>query len=227
MTKLHDLVDPCDSLNASLWFAYGTTSSTGGRLRMVPQAGYSGIASHNFYDASSSSITAEVPSAPGARVGVSAIPLQLAVSTHLETRQLLYEIAAGFLISYYKDGASLITSTMDDYDPVAHRFLRIRESGGVVYWDVSADNVTWDPFDQWTRTFDVSSVRVDVATGIWDGGSATGHLEIDNINYVPPLSIDDNGLRFYSVRPGGTKAECDVSLVRLGGVKQRLANKTP
>lgn len=63
-------------------------------------------------------------------------------------------------------GGDLLLATFP-YDPDLHRWLRLRESAGAVYWDSSPDGFTWTTRTGWSSALDLSSVRAWV--GVWNG----------------------------------------------------------
>jgi hypothetical protein len=52
-------------------------------------------------------------------------------------------IDAGMLRSALHNGANVMTGDVRTYDPVAHRFLRMRMTASMTYWDASPDGVTF------------------------------------------------------------------------------------
>lgn len=54
------------------------------------------------------------------------------------------------------------------YDPVAHRWLGVREEDGWLYFETSADGVAFVPFHAAVTPFDVSDTTVGIAAGNFD-----------------------------------------------------------
>jgi hypothetical protein len=69
-------------------------------------------------------------------------------------------------------------ATWPPYDPTVHRWLRHRESGGVLFWEYSSDNITWALFASGVPPFLVNSVQ----PGFGCGGASTGEAVIANVN---------------------------------------------
>ncbi|HEU5060969.1 MAG TPA: hypothetical protein VFU21_30775 [Kofleriaceae bacterium] len=64
-------------------------------------------------------------------------------------------------------GETYNTDTADDstsvvYDPEAHRFLRIRASGGMVYWEASPDESNWESIHTQAAAFSLDDVTVTI-----------------------------------------------------------------
>lgn len=69
------------------------------------------------------------------------------------------------------------------YDPVAMRWLAIRESGGVVYFEYSADGQAWIVLGSGDLPFNVTAMYFSA----WNGGSTPAGLNmtLDNVDAVP------------------------------------------
>jgi hypothetical protein len=73
---------------------------------------------------------------------------------------------------WIEDGETLIgetynTDSADDYtavpyDAVDHRFLRIRASGGMVYWEASPDEGNWESIHTQAAAFSLDDVTVTI-----------------------------------------------------------------
>lgn len=67
------------------------------------------------------------------------------------------------------------------YDPVAHRWLRIRESAGTTYWDTSPDGATWTNRASLANSIRLTCLLVELKTG-QTGARPTGTSIWDNVN---------------------------------------------
>ena len=71
------------------------------------------------------------------------------------------------------------------FDAAAQRWWRIRESGGTVFWEISADGIT---FVQLAKATDVTGLdRVAVRIQLDGNGLVEGPVEahVDNVNHLP------------------------------------------
>jgi len=80
------------------------------------------------------------------------------------------------------------------YDPVAHAYVRMRESAGTVYWDTSSDGVTWVnrrtlATPAWVNNDTTQALQF---TGNRDTG-ATNYAEVDNFNISAAAPIAFTG----------------------------------
>lgn len=124
--------------------SYGDIVEAAGRARVPCTSGFSAYQSAAAYTLAESQVACRVyaPSAGGA--AVEAVAELLVVSSVGGTD-------AGFSINVvtgqmrmisrvgYADGAEVDIA----YEPVAHGWLRLRESAGSLVWDTSADGATW------------------------------------------------------------------------------------
>src|SRR5690606_38691324 len=98
----------------------------------------------------------------------SAIGINIHASIDMVSSEPLFEIEA-FVDSKEEDFLSLVT---EPYDPVAHRWLRIRDEGGALYFEHSADGVTWEEL----AVRSPNQIPVDdllVSLGVRTNGSAS------------------------------------------------------
>jgi hypothetical protein len=80
-------------------------------------------------------------------------------------------------------GSSSTTSfSQRPYDPDRHRWLRLREQVGTVYWEVSADGDEWVVLASIPTPFDVSQVKVRFGAGTSQPVTAPGTAIFDNLN---------------------------------------------
>lgn len=69
----------------------------------------------------------------------------------------------------------------DTYDPVQHRFLRIREANGVTYWETSTDGTAWTSRYAVSNPIDMTNVRPSLNAGIGDPPlGVTNYYTFDN-----------------------------------------------
>jgi hypothetical protein len=165
----------------TLWGnSYGGQSVSGGQCELPCTTSYSQVGSTNAYDLTNSYAYCKMtPDQGGA-----GYECDLALSTdgYGQTGYLLgYEsgdLKAQTVISGVFTG---VGSTA--YDPVAHAWLRIRESGGTVYYDTAPDGKTWT--NQWTSGEPtlITALYAGVYTGYYSAGS-DGISYVDNFNVI-------------------------------------------
>ncbi len=71
------------------------------------------------------------------------------------------------------------------YDPMQHRWWRIREKTGMIYWETSADGMTWNIRAQTMTPMPVDAVQVSLAAGTGSVVAMPGEAHFDNFNIGP------------------------------------------
>lgn len=163
----------------------GNLSTAGNRLEVQYIAGsanYSNITSLAFYDLTNSYIQIEVIDAGNqALVSFEAYPIFAYADVN---NSVFWIITNGGLAAYKRVGAvnTLITTTA--FVLATHKFLRIREDGGVVYFDYSPDSVTWTNLttELVSNLFDITSVKIRIEAGAYAAEVSGTFLQVDNLN---------------------------------------------
>jgi hypothetical protein len=133
---------------------------------------------------------------------------------------IVYDAVGGYIslnsrIGYADAGAVYLA-----YDPVVYRWLRMRHTSGVLYWETSPDGLVWtvrrsqDPAPAW-----VSGAVQILFESSRDGGG-DDYAEIDNFNVIPvdaltaaPAAVGTVG--YPSVSVFGLQLDADPGVVGL------------
>jgi fibronectin type 3 domain-containing protein len=98
------------------------------------------------------------------------------------------------------DGVSP-TFTQMPYDPVNHKYLRIRESSGTLYWDTSPDGKTWTTFRSISTPWEIGSEwGAEIGTG-----PQTDTAYFDNFRFSPDITAPPQ-LSGLAASPGDAEA---------------------
>jgi hypothetical protein len=74
------------------------------------------------------------------------------------------------------------------FDPVAHAWLRFRETGGTIYFDTSADGLVWTNFASTPDIPEVAQLNLLLQAGTWSYPSThNAVVAFDNVNNPPPV----------------------------------------
>lgn len=182
-TKMSSLVDNFDSgmLDPAVWATDGDVTVVNGQVVMNAPTDFGVLSSIDLYDLTSSSIAVELVSVDPVAGSVYAVAVT--------------DITGGAYYAYWwvQNGEAQAwynadtTATPDDvmawagpYDPVAYRYFRIRESGGVMFWEHSPDGRMWTTDYGKPDLFDVTAL----IAGIYAVPPTTG-VVYDNVNFVP------------------------------------------
>lgn len=190
MAKTHTLTDNFDdnSIDVSKWTAgsTGTGSSiaeTGGQIVVtLPNSsiGYSFIES-NLLDLTGSSVTVEFPTKPSGGNGVEqALQARLDSNNHAS-----FKVYSATLEMTYLVGGVPNPTTISRED-AAQRWFRLRELGGILYWETSPDRSTWTTQRSMAVAFDLSSVKIRLHGGCWQAVASPGTAAFDNFNLDSP-----------------------------------------
>lgn len=142
------------------------------------------------YEITGSSHFAEIVHMPTGGTGTSFSAIVLGPvdnGTYVRTK---YTVATGNLTFENAVGYFDATPTTLAYNPVAHRWVRFRESGGTFYWETSPDAKTWTvrrsiTTPQWLK---FGTLRTNFE-GYADAGSVTTPAEVDNVNTTPTTVV--------------------------------------
>ena len=147
--KVAVLVDPFTTTNndplLNPYATGGLTGSEGGGMLTVTlpanatNGNEAGFPSQAFYDISDSAVSIELPQmVDGSTTAYAGFSVNRDDNNFLELSQ---ESGTLNIDSVENKGRSRLTSI--PYDPVMHRWMRIRESGGTVYLETAPDGTTW------------------------------------------------------------------------------------
>ncbi|HEX8907437.1 MAG TPA: hypothetical protein VF771_21470, partial [Longimicrobiaceae bacterium] len=185
MAKASTLVDNFndDQVNTTLWTVSpaGTTAvqEVNGRVEIRPASNVAGTylyASATTYDLTNSEVRVELVrtlrAAPGVTTGLGII---------VGGDNLTLAVTNGVLQAT-KTVAGVATVLRGvPYDPAAHRWLRISEQSGVVFWEVSADGTVFTTLFQAPDPITLTAVTIDI--GVQTTAIASpGFAVFDNVN---------------------------------------------
>lgn len=140
------LIDTFDDgvRDPALWpQSYGDPLEEGGRARVPCTTGYAAYRSASAYTLTSSQVSARVY--PPAAGGATSAACSLLVLTEMGGTDagFVIDAAQGAMGLYARVGYADDGSVFLSYDAAAHAWLRLREDGGSLHWDASADGRTW------------------------------------------------------------------------------------
>jgi hypothetical protein len=123
----------------------GTASESGGTLNLAPRARTDNVTisveSNAKYALTASAATVQVPQVVSGRCGVN----NRFLLRYDAGNSLGFWFECGNLYAFtFVNGVESLLATLA-YSSTAHRWWRLRESGGVVVWETSPDKVTWTP----------------------------------------------------------------------------------
>lgn len=169
------------TLDGNKWLPWGSSQAGPGVLQINWSGGaneHGGVHSAAPYSLLDCSVFIELTSPPSSNQSQAFMYLGL----DTENRVGFY-VANGTL--HFAIRINAVSQNVDlPFDPVAHRFWRLREENGTVYWYTSPDAL------QWTERREASTPNVGLDDGIFNIGAGTlaattaGYATFDNFNVV-------------------------------------------
>jgi hypothetical protein len=104
------------------------------------------------------------------------LALELSVETEDRSSYKLFQ-HMGKLTAQRPNATSANTAA---YNPTQHRWWRIRENAGTLYWEVSADGVGYTTFGQSNNVTGLDSVALRVLA--YGDAAAPSAAKLDNVN---------------------------------------------
>lgn len=178
-----------NSLDTTKWDLWdvGHAVETGGELTIpsVTAASYRGMQSVRTGDLTNSSVHVEVPHVLTGLTDASTC-LQVAVDDqHTIT---LYESGGFFIAEYQIEGVWTTPATMA-YGAATHRWWRIREASGTLYYEYSANGATWTVLVSVPTPFAVTAMYTMLFIGTTSTNVSTDTAVFDNLNVYPTMSL--------------------------------------
>lgn len=191
--KIETLTDNFDdnSINSYIWSDDGATE-TGGEMSILAATGqgtYNGIASDSRYDLTDSYALIELVNAGDTSLSFTTYILEL----YNDTVDLYWGIEYGAtdeIVAYKSpDSAAYTEIYRATYDSNVHKWFRIREASGTVYWDTSADGENWTNRDSDATGYTLTALNAFF--GVENPGSGSTSVIFDNFNAPPTTTSSD------------------------------------
>jgi hypothetical protein len=172
------IVDPAKWPNS-----FGTYSEVGGRARISCDAGFNAYSSALNYTLAGSSIYLRgyPPAAGGAATEAWA---QILIKSSTGGTDLGFELRAitGELVMFSRTGFFDAGAVLIPYSPTAHAWLRVRETGGTVFWDTSPDAATWTNRRTLASPAWVADTNIEFQLIAHRDSGTADFAEFDNVN---------------------------------------------
>ena len=178
-----------NSLDASKWtqWTVGDVSETSQTLQIQSTTAsgvYKGMNSAIMGNLVGSYAHVEVPHV---LTGLTSASTLLQVGPDDQHTLTLYVSGTTFAAEYQISGVYTTPATTT-YSATAHRWWRIRESGGTVYYEYSANSSTWSVLTSIAAPFALTGVRISLFVGTEAVNASTDTAIFDNLNAFPLLA---------------------------------------
>lgn len=171
--------------------SFGTYSEEGGRGRVaVAPLTYSALSTAKGYDLTGSSLSLEViPSVMGDAAETAWS--QILVKSVTEGTDLGFElrISTGEIIPFNRVGYFEAEAPIYPYDPVNHRWLRIREQAGQTFFDASATGHNWVNLRTISTPAYANDGDLEVQLIGYREDGTSSYVEFDNVNLISPQVV--------------------------------------
>jgi SH3-like domain-containing protein len=163
-------------------------SQPDGRARVPCNNGFAAYASAATYTLSESHAGVQVfPPAVGGATG--SVFCQLLILSDVAGTQIVFELDVSINllrmtlhVDYTDEGGASLP-----YDPAEHAWLRVRETGGTLFWDTSADGRAWTVRHSDTAPAWVLANNHQVQLLAFRDNGVDDYAEFDNFNITPVL----------------------------------------
>lgn len=159
-------------------------------ITIVDDFSYGGLESVDYYDLTESAVFAQLVSAGDQTTSIDVYPIFM---SDANLNVMGWECTTGLLYMMFPGRSSIPMP----YDPAIHKWLRVRETGGYLYFDYSIDGTTWvnayNDIDPPIDSIDLTALRCGFVAGA-DGSAGPGMTAIfDNVNAVPVTAFAGTG----------------------------------
>jgi hypothetical protein len=211
MAKAHTLVDNFNdnTLDTAKWSTFSFSgygaervAEVNGRVEIRPPSGGNtsgGYTSLVPYDLTDSDFRVELVQTLRSSLGT-----QQAINVHTSSNDSLYLLVRNNAVVCRQIVAGTETQLRRvPYDPAQHRWLRIMEDDGTVYWQTPPDGETWTTLFSKAPPFAVTAVHLQFLAGAWTAVTSPGMAVFDNVNVsaaVPRRRVQERRLSARDVR---------------------------
>ncbi|HET7461177.1 MAG TPA: vanadium-dependent haloperoxidase [Longimicrobium sp.] len=205
MAKAHTLTDDFRDgvADAVKWWvdAPALTSEQSGTLQIRPKVAndYGGYSSNAAYDLTSSEYKVRL---------VRPLRTTAAAEAYLAagkdtSNTVVLGVEGGELYCSRKVAGTVTEPARIPYDADAHLWLRLRERGGTLYYETSADGEAWTVQAAIANPFALTAVTVEISAGIWQNVPSPGVAIFDCLNLPapePPRVVEERRLSALGTR---------------------------
>ena len=196
--KMETLADafPGTSVDATKWTSFGTAVAVSGNILSVSSqpstTGFAGIISKARYDLTGSYALVQLVSA-----GNQYSTTQAILTAQLDLNNMIQLLVQnGNLVAQYALANTYTVVLSAAYNSTSHKWLRIRESAGTVYFEYSATGTGWTTFTTLAAPFALTSLQASLQEGQYGGADPAATSQWANVNTPPvssPATVDAGG----------------------------------
>jgi hypothetical protein len=189
LPKFETFVDNFDdnNLDSSKWFNWGGAEvvNANQQLEMTILSGaanYQGVESVEYYRLKESSISIQIINAGNQALTSLEVTFSLFADS---ATKVFFLISGNNLIAYKRISNSNVYITQTGYNSTTQKYLRIRETAGVTYWEYSANGTAWTTLHSESTPFLMEQLKLELVSGVYATEATSTLVIYDNLNFVP------------------------------------------
>jgi hypothetical protein len=181
MAKAHEFTEDFNdnAPDTTRWWVFGDAREVNRRLECWQSSSaantYAGYTAKGTFDLTGSMMWVELVHGP--RMGQARLRAYLS-----EGNELSIGLVDGLLRCEQQVGGAYLVFLTLPYDPREHRWLRLREHNGTIFWETSPDACTWNTLYSNPAPFAVTAVSPGIFTGTYQAVPSPGVAIFDNLN---------------------------------------------
>lgn len=174
--------------NTTLWGGnFGTLSWSGGGFTVtngISYTGYGGQTTNSGYDLTGTACFCSVANVGNQSLAsCETVPLQL--NDAGGTNKLFWYVNGGNLLAIKTIAGVQATVATTTYNSSVHKWFRIRESGGTIFWDYSTDGVTYTNFTSIINVLTITALFLQVSLGTYSSEASATTAKWNSFNTAP------------------------------------------
>jgi hypothetical protein len=185
--KTQEMVDPFTTQDDMKWARTGGAVISGGQFSITPSAAYPSIYSvPTKQDFTSSYVLVECVQAPNVGTGTIGALMTVGPPPHGSSWMLQIGFYGGnfVVVDNGGSGTSFTTLFSEAWNATNHRWWRMREASGTVYWETSVNGTSWTTKHSASRS-GLTECQIRIDAGFWGTEPTPGTAIYDNYNNPP------------------------------------------
>lgn len=197
---------------SSAWFDWGGVQATVSNqllnISSTTAAGFYGVELSTAYDLTGYAVINQLVS-----VGIRTLstyevyPIYIKIKGDSSNQLFWFIDSSNVLKAFKKVAGSNTAIATGTYDPTVHKYFRIRESLGTIYFDYSTDSTNWFQFASTSNPFAITSVTIGQQVGTSGTEVSPATAILDNFSLAPTTNaaqFADNFLKSQGGTPLNT-----------------------
>lgn len=190
--KTETLTDSFNTTDSLKWNVVAGAAVSGGQLVLDASSDFTNYNSIDNYDFTDSYVAVQMVQPP---------PIN---GDCISEMGLYYGAGASDFIQINFDGESVyfqhrvgggsVTGGSVTYDPLRHKWWRIRSSGTTITWETSRTGSAWTIQRTFVTTIPLTSMRIHLGAGNWLTESLQGTAIFDNFNIISGTTTDESSV---------------------------------